>query len=137
VAAEAACALHEETLARARRALGDEHPAAIDAARQLGRDLHDLGDVEHARWFGGDTLARAQRVLGIDTANDLAADLHALGEKEAARQLGEDTLTRARRVFGDNRLRTLRAAGIVAGRPLASPEGELAGPRFSGAAPET
>ena len=117
---EAARQLHEDSLARARRVLGEDHFWTIECANNLAAALYALGEAEAARDLGEDTLTRARRVLGdeshftIDVANNLATVLQALSELEAARQLSEDTLARARRVFGDNHPRTQKAADNLA-----------------------
>ena len=95
--------LDEDTLARRRRVLGDDHPDTLTSANNLAVDLRELGEHEQARDLDEDTLARRRRVLGDDhpdtlsSASNLADDLRALGEHEQARALDEDTSERRRR----------------------------------------
>jgi hypothetical protein len=91
---QAARDLDEDTLARRRRVLGDNHPCTLDSACNLAADLRALGETQAARDLDEDTLARRRRVLGdnhpctLDSACNLAADLRALGETQAARPGG-------------------------------------------------
>jgi Tetratricopeptide repeat len=58
-------ALSEDTLARYRRVLGDDHPDTLRSANGLANTLHALGDQQTARTLHQDTLARRRRrVLG-------------------------------------------------------------------------
>ena len=99
--------LDEDTLARRRRVLGDDHPDTLTSANNLAADLAALGEHEQARALDEDTLTRRRRVLGDDhpdtltSANNLAADLRALGEHEQARALE----SRSRRRRGATRMR--------------------------------
>ena len=83
---QAARELDEDTLARSRRVLGQDHPSTLTSANNLAADLRDLGEYQAARDLDQDTLARRRRVLGEDhpdtlrSAKNLAADLRALGE---------------------------------------------------------
>ena len=85
---QAARDLDEDTLARRRRVLGEDHPDTLASASNLAADLANLGEHQAARDLDEDTLARRRRVLGEDhpdtlaSANNLAADLRALGETE-------------------------------------------------------
>ena len=85
---QAARELDEDTLARSRRVLGEDHPDTLNSANNLAIDLRALGEHQAARELDEDTLARRRRVLGEDhpgtlsSANNLAADLRALGETE-------------------------------------------------------
>jgi hypothetical protein len=80
--------LDEDTLARMRRVLGEDHPSTLTSASNLANDLRELGEDQAARELDEDTLARRRRVLGEDhpdtltSANNLATDLHALGEAD-------------------------------------------------------
>jgi len=80
--------LDEDTLARRRRVLGEDHPDTLLSANNLAADLHNLGEYQAARELDEDTLARYRRVLGEDhpdtlrSANNLAADLRALSEAD-------------------------------------------------------
>src|SRR6476659_1136164 len=117
--------LDEDTLARRRRVLGEDHPDTLASADGLAISLRAVGGYpgtlisagnlaaglghsgEHhaARELGEDTLARRRRVLGEDhpdtlaSAHGLAISLRAAAEHQAARELGEDTLARRRRVL--------------------------------------
>ena len=83
---QAARELDEDTLARRRRVLGEDHPDTLLSARNLAADLRNLGEYQAARELDEDTLARRRRVLGEDhpdtvlSAGNFAADLGALGE---------------------------------------------------------
>jgi len=83
---QAARDLDQDTLARRRRVLGDDHHSTLASAGNLAADWRMLGDVQAARDRGHDTLARRRRVLGDDhpdtlaSASNLAADRRALGE---------------------------------------------------------
>ena len=108
--------LDEDTLARRRRVLGENHPCSLDSANNLADDLRALGETQAARDLHEDTLTRRRRVLGkdhpnaLDSACNVAADLRALGQVQAARDLDEDTFARRRRVLGDNHPCTLDSA---------------------------
>jgi Tetratricopeptide repeat len=92
--------LDEDTLARRRRVLGDDHPDTLTSANNLAAGLRAAGDHEGARRLDEDTLARQRRVLGDDhpstlrSAGSLAIDLRALGEHEQARLLDEEIAER-------------------------------------------
>ena len=58
--------LDEDTLARYRRVLGEDHPYTLNSADNLAHDLYRLGEYEQARTLGEDTLARSRRVMGED-----------------------------------------------------------------------
>jgi hypothetical protein len=113
--------LDEDTLAHARRVLGDDHPSTLISAGNLAADLRRLGLMEAARELDEDILTRERRIHGDDhpgtlsSANNLAVDLHELGAIQAARELDEDTLTRRRRILGDDHPATLRSANNLAG----------------------
>ena len=100
--------LDEDTLARRRRDLGEDHPDTLAAASNLAVSLRAAGEYQAARELGEDTLARRRRVLGEDhpdtltSAFILAGALFELGEYQAARELNEDILARRRRVLGEN-----------------------------------
>ena len=112
----AARALLEDTLARRRQVLGDDHPATLDSANNLANILRDLGEYAAARALDEQTLAEQRRILGdndlstLATADNLAADLAAAGEHVAARTLFEDTLARHQRTFGVDHFATLIVA---------------------------
>jgi Tetratricopeptide repeat len=58
--------LDEDTLARRRRDLGEDHPDTLAAASNLAVSLRAAGEYQAARELGEDTLARRRRVLGED-----------------------------------------------------------------------
>ena len=120
--------LDEDTLARRRRDLGEDHPDTLAAASGLALSLRAVGghpgtvtsasnaasivlhrgEHQEARELGEDTLDRRRRVLGEDhpdtltSAFILAAQLSELGEHQAAKELNEDILARRRRVLGED-----------------------------------
>jgi hypothetical protein len=108
--------LDEDTLARSRRFLGEDHPNTLNSANNLAADLSDQGNYAAARELNEDTLTRRRRVLGEDhpdtlkSASNLASDLSNLGEHQAARELNDDTLTRQRRILGEDHPDTLTTA---------------------------
>jgi hypothetical protein len=63
---EAARRLGADTLARARRVLGNENYFTIDVANNFATILLAVGEVEAARQLSEDTLARARGVFGED-----------------------------------------------------------------------
>ena len=58
--------LHQDTLDRRRRMLGEDHPHTLSSANNLAIDLNALGEVQAARDLNQDTLDRYRRVLGAD-----------------------------------------------------------------------
>ena len=58
--------LDEDTLARRRRDLGEDHPDTLAAASNLAVSLRAAGEYQAARELDEDTLARRRRVLGED-----------------------------------------------------------------------
>jgi hypothetical protein len=90
---EQARALDEDTLARYRQVLGEDHSSTLLSAHNLARNLHESGDYQQARRLNEDTLARSKRVLGEDhpetlvTASNLARNLYGLGDYQQARSL--------------------------------------------------
>jgi putative methionine-R-sulfoxide reductase with GAF domain len=124
--------LDEDTLARHRRVLGNDHPDTLLSAHHLAISLRALGEHQRARQLHEDTLARRRRVLGDDhpdtlsSAHHLAISLRALGEHQRARQLHEDTLARRRRVLGDDHPDTLSSANNLANNLAALGEHEQA-----------
>jgi hypothetical protein len=58
--------LDQDTLARRRRDLGEDHPDTLAAASNLAVSLRAAGEYQAARELGEDTLARRRRVLGED-----------------------------------------------------------------------
>ena len=77
--------LDEDTLARRRRDLGEDHPDTLAAASNLAVSLRAAGEYQAARELDEDTLARRRRVLGEDhpdtlaSAHGLAISLRAVG----------------------------------------------------------
>jgi hypothetical protein len=57
--------LDQDTLARRRRDLGEDHPDTLTAASNLAVSLRAAGEYQAARELGEDTVAR-RRVLGED-----------------------------------------------------------------------
>ncbi len=108
VRGQAARELGEDTLARRRRVLGEDHPDTLTSADNLVMILGRVGEHRAARELAEDTLARRRRGLGEDhpdtltSAFILAAALFELGEYQAAKELAEDTLARRRRVLGED-----------------------------------
>jgi hypothetical protein len=62
----AARELHEDTLIRRRRVLGDDHPDTLCSATSLADCLRAAGEVAAARELDEDTLTRSRQVLGDD-----------------------------------------------------------------------
>jgi Tetratricopeptide repeat len=89
--------LDEDTLARRRRVLGEDHPDTLAAASNLAISLRAVGGHP-------DTLT---------SAFHLAADLAELGEYQAAKELNEDILDRRRRVLGDRHPDTMGSAAFA------------------------
>ena len=58
--------LNQDTLARRRRILGDDHHDTLCSANSLAVDLIALSDLHAARMLTQDTLTRRRRVLGDD-----------------------------------------------------------------------
>jgi hypothetical protein len=56
--------LDEDTLARRRRVLGEDHPDTLTSAFTLAAQLSELGEYQAAKELNEDTLARRRRVLG-------------------------------------------------------------------------
>ena len=111
----------EDTLARRRRVLGEDHPDTLASADNLAISLLAFPEQHQAaRELGEDTLARRRRVLGEDhpdtwtSASNLVMILGRVGEHQAARELAEDTLARRRRVLGEDHPDTLTSAFILA-----------------------
>ena len=68
---EQARQLSEDTLARMRRVLGEDHPLTLGSAHSLAVSLRELGQQEQARPLVEDILARQRRVLGEDHPDTL------------------------------------------------------------------
>ena len=89
--------LDEDTLARRRRDLGEDHPDTLAAASNLAVSLRAAGGLPG-------TLT--------SFPGSLASSLHR-GEQQAARELDEDTLVRRRRVLGEDHPDTLASAAFA------------------------
>lgn len=76
--------LGEDTLARCRRVLGENHPHTLRAAYTLAAALGEAGQDEQACQLGEDTLTRMRRVLGEDHPDTLRA-AHRFGAALATR----------------------------------------------------
>ncbi|MBV9093445.1 MAG: tetratricopeptide repeat protein [Streptosporangiaceae bacterium] len=131
--------LAEDTLARRRRVLGEDHPDTLASADNLAISLRAVGghpgtltsvskiascllhrdEHQAARELAEDTLACRRRVLGEDHPDTLASafqlvgELTELGEYQAAKELNEDTLDRRRRVLGDRHPDTMTSAALA------------------------
>ncbi len=90
--------LDEDTLARRRRDLGEDHPDTLASADGLAISLRAVGGHPG-------TLTSASR---------MASSLLHRGEHQAARELDEDTLARRRRVLGEDHPDTLASADNLA-----------------------
>ena len=115
---QAARELDEDTLARRRRVLGEDHPDTLASATNLVMLLGRVGEDQEARELAEDILARRRRVLGEDHPDTLAAAfqlvcaLSELGEHHAARELNDDIIARRRRVLGDDHPETIMAGAF-------------------------
>ena len=72
---QAARELAEDTLARRRRVLGEDHPDTLTSAFHLAADLAELGEYQAAKELNEDTLDGRRRVLGdrhLDTMGSAA-----------------------------------------------------------------
>ena len=65
--------LDEDTLARRRRDLGEDHPDTLAAAFQLVGALFELGEHHAARELNDDIIARRRRVLGDEHPETMMA----------------------------------------------------------------
>ena len=90
--------LDQDTLARRRRDLGEDHPDTLAAAHGLAISLRAVGGHP-------DTLTSASR---------MGSSMPHRGEHQAARELAEDTLARRRRVLGEDHPDTLTSADNLA-----------------------
>ena len=75
---QAARELAEDTLARRRRVLGEDHPDTLTSAFILAAELSELGEYRAAKELNEDTLARRRRVLGEDHPDTLASAAFAI-----------------------------------------------------------
>ena len=115
---QAARELEEDTLARRRRVLGEDHPDTLTSADNLVMILGRVGEEQAARELAEDTLARRRRVLGEDhpdtlwSAFSLVGALMTLREYHAARELNDDIIARRRRILGDDHPETMMAGAF-------------------------
>ena len=65
--------LDEDTLARRRRVLGEDHPDTLAAAFQLVCALTELGEHHAARELNDDIIARRRRILGDEHPETIMA----------------------------------------------------------------
>ena len=65
--------LDEDTLARRRRVLGEDHPDTLAAAFQLVCALTELGEHHAARELNDDIIALRRRVLGDEHPKTMMA----------------------------------------------------------------
>jgi hypothetical protein len=86
---ERARKLFEDTLARRRRILGEDHPSTLTSASNLAVELRQMGEYERARELDEDTLARRRRVLGEDHPDTLQLAA-SLGILQSGNSLGFD-----------------------------------------------
>ena len=90
---QAARELDQDTLARRRRVLGEDHPETLRSASHLAMVLDELGEAQAARDLAQDNLDRCRRVLGedhpdtLDSLNNLGVHVRLRGELQAARDL--------------------------------------------------
>jgi len=63
---ETARQLDEDTLARKRRTLGEDHPDTLISAYNASTSLRRTGKAHKARQLTKDTLLRFRRILGKD-----------------------------------------------------------------------
>ena len=110
-------ALAEDTLARCRRVLGEDHPETLNAATNLAADLRTLGEARAARELDEDTLTRRRRVLAKTTSTPWRPPPTSLPicarwarQQLHACTLDEDALTRRRRASGRVLFRGSQAA---------------------------
>ncbi|MFC1443143.1 FxSxx-COOH system tetratricopeptide repeat protein [Streptacidiphilus sp. N1-10] len=93
-------ALDEDTLARQRRVLRENHPQTLQTAGNVAADLRSLGRFREALEMDRKTYTTLVDELGEDDvitlrlANNLAVDLRFNGFYEEARILDEDTFNR-------------------------------------------
>ncbi|WP_199440050.1 FxSxx-COOH system tetratricopeptide repeat protein [Umezawaea beigongshangensis] len=109
-------ALAEEVHQSWSRRLGEEHPDALAAAKQLGIALRNEGDSTRSRAVNSHALDVARRVYGphdgrtLSMAGVLAADLRATGDFAAALRIDADVAGRLRDLLGEDDAEALSAA---------------------------
>ena len=113
--------LHQDTLARRRRVLGDDHPGTLHSANDQAVNLDSLGRIREALELYQDTYDRRRRVLGEDHPDtmrsevNLACSLGSLGRRKEALELNQHAYDRYRRVLGEDHPDTLTSANFLAG----------------------
>jgi hypothetical protein len=114
---ESAQQLDEDTLARRRRTLGQDHPDTLTSAHNLAATLEMLGRHKEALALHQDTYERRRRVLGDDhphtlaSARHLDAPQHPGGDKAGTAQVvDEDSPALHRPRLGELHPGTLKSA---------------------------
>jgi MinD-like ATPase involved in chromosome partitioning or flagellar assembly/tetratricopeptide (TPR) repeat protein len=103
-----------------REALGEDHPATINIAKEATISCRQTGDLAAARTLAEDTLKRAEHQLGrrhpltLSCALELACVLSEQGEHEPARSRAEDVRDSYRQANGEQHLFTLCATNDLA-----------------------
>ncbi|MYU32454.1 tetratricopeptide repeat protein, partial [Streptomyces sp. SID8358] len=101
--------MHEDTLARRRRVLGEDHPDTLVSFNSVAVILHSLRLYPEAVELLQDARARFLRVHGVhhpDTTQitrNLAASLRAMGRRHEAEQLMGRKASKGKRRFGRKR----------------------------------
>jgi Tetratricopeptide repeat len=70
---ERARELGEDTLARSRRVLGEDHPVTLGCAANLSLDLRAAGLSAEAERLFADTISRYRKTLGDDHPDTITA----------------------------------------------------------------
>jgi len=65
--------LDEDTLARRRRDLGEDHPGTLASASNLAVSLRAAGEYQAARELNDDIIARRRRILGDEHPETMMA----------------------------------------------------------------
>lgn len=98
--------LDEDTLARQRRSLPEDHPSLLITTGSLAADLRALGRFDEALRLDRRIHSGFREIFGEDhsrtlrAANNLAIDLRLTGDSEAARRLDEDIVRRRTALIG-------------------------------------
>jgi tetratricopeptide (TPR) repeat protein len=102
---------------------GEVDPDVLEARRNRGIIIRELGRYAEAYALNQETLARTQQVSDTDPeyqvalleiVNSIGADLRAAGDFIAARTHDQDSLTRHKAAFGTDDARTLRVMNNLA-----------------------
>src|SRR5439155_1091068 len=111
--------LDQDTLARRRRVLGENHPHTLISAGSLAIALRDVGEMQAARDLDQDTLERRRRVLGQQPRRRRS---HARGDRRSTlkrdRRYAETAAASKVGMVAEPGRNTL---GLVAGHALAAP----------------